>query len=234
MGAGVGRHHFVAREVEVAAVGRVRGLLQWHRCVEARPVLLEPREIGSAVATKAMQRLVGDDAVHLSAEIVEHRLWRVLEAGAALVGGAASRVDHAAGQRAGTAAFETIDHDHAGAARSRLYGRAGACGAPADDHDIGALAPLHGLRIVHLQRRLDQRCRIGTGHWATFCPPPARLCVEGRLVPPGGHSHAFTHGRPADRRARARSPAQPCGPPRDTQRSSPAPVSSPRLGTLDP
>ena len=85
-------------------------------------------------------------AADLGAQVAEHRLGRVADAGRALLRGAAAGVDYAAGQRRGPAAAKPVQDQHRAADRGRLQGRAGARGPEADHHHVGLDVPVRRQR----------------------------------------------------------------------------------------
>src|SRR5690606_36769318 len=102
------------------------------------------------------QGFAADDVSDLETEVLEHLLARVLETGLSLEAGGARVID-AAAQRGGSAAIESIDHDHTGSRFTGLECGASARRAEPHDHYVGRFVPRDAVRIVDLQRGQNHR-----------------------------------------------------------------------------
>ena len=147
----ISRDHFVARVVQVHAVGRVRRFVRRHGRREGRTLLFQPVQISHAVSTETCQRLIADHAIDLMLEVGRHGFGRILKARLLLVLGATTGIDHAAREHAGTTTAEAVDHQHFSALLACLNGCAGTGSTPAYDNHIGSIRPMNLIGRPHIQ-----------------------------------------------------------------------------------
>ena len=68
----VGRHRFVARVVQIHAIGRIGSLVRRHGRRKGSALLFQPVQVGHAVAAEARQSLVSDHTIDLMPEVGSH------------------------------------------------------------------------------------------------------------------------------------------------------------------
>jgi hypothetical protein len=138
----VTHRQLTAGRVQVVAVGRVRRLVRAETGLERHALLGQPGQLAHALVAEAAQRLRRHRVADLLAEVVEHRVRGVLDAGRVLDGGAAAGIDHPAGQGRRAAPAEPVEDHHLRTGVGGLDSGAGARGAEADDDDVGLLVPV--------------------------------------------------------------------------------------------
>jgi hypothetical protein len=132
-----------ARVIQVVTVGRVGRLVRAEAPLERHAVAFQPAEHAHAVLAELAERLRRHHVAHLGAEVAEHRVRGIADAGGSLLAGAAAHVHDSARQRGGTAAGEPVEHHYGAARRGRLERGAGAGRAEADHDDVGLDIPVH-------------------------------------------------------------------------------------------
>ncbi|MNO93108.1 hypothetical protein D3C76_846990 [compost metagenome] len=147
---GIGRYCLVAGVVEKVLVTGVGSFHRWHAALKTGALVLQPGYLFATALTEVTQGLVAHGIAGFLAEVVEHRLRRILDTGRLLLRGAAPCVDHATTARGGTTAGETIQRQHIQPAAHRLDTGAGTGGAETDHHQIGLFIPLQPACIDHL------------------------------------------------------------------------------------
>src|SRR5581483_7036690 len=101
-------YRLVAGEVEVAAVGRIGGLARRKRGIELDAVAFEPLEHRDALFAERAQGRRRNRIADLPAQILVHRLGRVVVPGGLLIARASAGIIHAAALRACASALEPI------------------------------------------------------------------------------------------------------------------------------
>ncbi|MCY1445997.1 hypothetical protein D9M71_625370 [compost metagenome] len=161
--AGVARHGLVAGVVEEVLVARVGRLHRRHAALETGTLALQPGQLIAAAFAEIPQGVSGNGIADFLAQVVEHGLGRILDAGSSLLWRTATGIDNAAAARRGATPGKALQRQHRGALATRFQGCADTRAAETDHQQVGAVIPLHlrGIRYPEGCFRMLLHCRHG-------------------------------------------------------------------------